>query len=59
METERWVSPADAAERLGVSRETVLEWIRRGRLEAVRLSRKVLRIRWPAALERLATEVRR
>ncbi|MBK9387279.1 MAG: excisionase family DNA-binding protein [Planctomycetes bacterium] len=56
MDIEELVSPAIAADRLGVSRDTVLRWIRLGRLEALRMSRKVLRIKWPVALERLSSE---
>lgn len=42
---KQMVSPADAAEMLSVDRDTVLRWIRAGKLPSVRLSRRIIRIR--------------
>jgi excisionase family DNA binding protein len=42
---KQMVSPAEAAAMWSVDRETILRWIRDGKLPAVRLSRRVIRIR--------------
>lgn len=39
------VSPAEAATMLDVNKETILIWIRTGRLPAARLSKRIIRIR--------------
>jgi excisionase family DNA binding protein len=39
------VSPRDAAEMLDVCLDTVLDWIKSGRLPASRLSKRIIRIR--------------
>lgn len=39
------VSPAEVAEMVGVHRETVYLWIKEGRLPAVKLTRRITRIR--------------
>jgi excisionase family DNA binding protein len=41
---EEWISPKDFAARLGISDETVYIWIRQGKLAAVRLGAKCLRL---------------
>ena len=42
---EKWMSPHTLAQRLGCHRETVLRLIRRGDLPALRINRRVYRIR--------------
>jgi excisionase family DNA binding protein len=45
MNDTRPLSPADVAAELGVSKDTVLRWIRDGKLPAARLGYRTLRIR--------------
>jgi excisionase family DNA binding protein len=39
------VSPQEAAEMLSVDRDTILRWVKRGRLPASKLSPRIVRIR--------------
>jgi excisionase family DNA binding protein len=39
-----WYSPKEAAERIGLHADTVLRLVKQGKLPAVRISRKVVRI---------------
>ena len=39
-----WLSPDEVAELIGATREQVLDLVRKGRIPAVRLSRKLVRI---------------
>ncbi|MDB4893170.1 MAG: Helix-turn-helix domain [Gemmatimonadetes bacterium] len=43
--TRQLITPARAAEIFGVHRETIYLWIKDGRLPAVKLSRRMTRIR--------------
>jgi excisionase family DNA binding protein len=54
--TARYLSPAEAAELLGVKRETIYRHIRRGKLPAVRLGRS---LRIPEAELRTTLEAAR
>lgn len=45
---ERWYSIKEAAERLGVSHDTVSRLVERGELPAIRVSRRIVRIPVPA-----------
>jgi excisionase family DNA binding protein len=40
-----FLTPAEVAEQLGVATDTVLGWVREGRLRAVRLSSRTIRFR--------------
>jgi excisionase family DNA binding protein len=40
-----FLTPAEVAEQLGVTSDTVLDWVREGRLRAVRLSSRTIRFR--------------
>jgi len=40
---KRYLAPKELAEMFGVTRDTVLDWIRRGVLKPMRLSRRTLR----------------
>jgi excisionase family DNA binding protein len=44
-ESDRLLTAREVAERLGVSTETVLRWVRRGELSAIRLPGGALRFR--------------
>jgi excisionase family DNA binding protein len=44
MDNKRLLTPGNVAERYGVAQRTVRKWVREGRLPAVRLTPKVLRI---------------
>lgn len=44
MEPRAMISPKEAARRLGVSAETIRDWIRDGRLRASKLTRRTIRI---------------
>ena len=45
---ERWYSIKEAAERLGVSHDTVARLVERGELPAIRVSKRIVRIPIPA-----------
>jgi excisionase family DNA binding protein len=45
---ERWYSIKEAADRLGVSHDTVSRLVERGELPAIRISRRIVRIPIPA-----------
>jgi len=45
---ERWYSIKEAADRLGVSHDTVSRLIERGELPAIRVSKRIVRIPIPA-----------
>ena len=45
---ERWYSIKEAAERLGVSHDTVSRLVERGELPAIRVSKRIVRIPVPA-----------
>jgi excisionase family DNA binding protein len=45
---ERWYSIKEAAERLGVSHDTVSRLVERGELPAIRVSKRIVRIPIPA-----------
>jgi len=45
---ERWYSIKEAAERLGVSHDTVSRLVDRGELPAIRVSKRIVRIPIPA-----------
>ena len=45
---QRWYSIKEAAERLGVSHDTVSRLVERGELPAIRVSRRIVRIPVPA-----------
>ena len=47
-----WVTPKQAAEMTGFERNTILRWIKLGKLEANRISRKTIRVS-VASIERL------
>lgn len=38
------ISPQEAADRVGVSRRTILDWLRKGKIPYVKLTPKVIRI---------------
>ncbi len=46
--SQRWYSIKEAAERLGVSHDTVSRLIARGELPAIRVSKRIVRIPVPA-----------
>ena len=46
--SERWYSIKEAAERLGVSHDTVSRLVERGELPAIRVSKRIVRIPIPA-----------
>lgn len=46
--TQRWYSIKEAAERLGVSHDTVSRLVERGELPAIRVSKRIVRIPVPA-----------
>lgn len=45
---ERWYSIKEAAERLGVSHDTISRLVERGELPAIRVSQRIVRIPVPA-----------
>jgi len=45
---QRWYSIKEAAERLGVSHDTVSRLVERGELPAIRISKRIVRIPVPA-----------
>ena len=45
---QRWYSIKEAAERLGVSHDTVSRLVERGELPAIRVSKRIVRIPVPA-----------
>jgi excisionase family DNA binding protein len=45
---QRWYSIKEAAERLGVSHDTVSRLVERGELPAIRVSKRIVRIPIPA-----------
>ena len=45
---ERWYSIKEAADRLGVSHDTVSRLVERGELPAIRVSKRIVRIPKPA-----------
>lgn len=45
---ERWYSIKEAADRLGVSHDTVSRLVERGELPAIRVSKRIVRIPVPA-----------
>ena len=47
-----WLSPKEAAEVLGVTKQTVLAWSRDGKLEASKIGYRTIRIS-AASIERL------
>jgi excisionase family DNA binding protein len=49
------VSPQEAAEMLGVDRDTILRWVKQGRLAASKLSPRIVRIR-VAAIEAMLAQ---
>lgn len=53
MNKHEYVSPKVAADRLGISVDTVLRWVREGRLEALRCGPKFVRLPWEGTLEAL------
>jgi excisionase family DNA binding protein len=44
MSDDKWLSPEDVAERLGISRLTVVRWVRSGKLKGQKLGKKTLRV---------------
>ncbi len=53
-QASEYVSPRDVASRLGVSRETVLRWVRQGILPAIKIGQTIRISR--ARLDRWLTE---
>lgn len=49
------VSPQEAADMLGVDRDTIFRWVKQGRLSASKLSPRIVRIR-VAAIEAMLAE---
>ena len=49
--TESWVTMNQAAEALGVSRDTIRRMIKRGQLEAVKLGPKLVRVNIATAID--------
>jgi excisionase family DNA binding protein len=52
-EAADWVDAAEVARRLGVSRDSVLDWTRAGRLPSVRLGHRTIKYFWPDVLAAL------
>lgn len=48
----------ELGERLGVSRETILKWTRRGRIPALRITRKVIRYHLEAVIGALVEQAK-
>jgi excisionase family DNA binding protein len=44
MSENQWLSPEDVAERLGISRLTVVRWVRSGKLKGQKLGKKTIRV---------------
>ncbi len=45
MSEDKWLSPEDVAERLGISRLTVVRWVRSGKLKGQKLGKKTIRVK--------------
>lgn len=56
MHTDQLLSPEAAAQRLGVSTNTFLRWLRDGRISSYRCGRKTIRVRWDEVLDALRSD---
>ena len=59
MSQDELLTPDQLARRLGVRPRTIREWARKGRVPAMRLSRKVVRFDWETVLSALRQQAAR